>query len=103
MAAAGQGSGPGAVPAATRLQAYAWCREFLAGSWKLIGPEEFGIGPVRYEAEPGNATGRGAAGFPGASPRIPFPPPRSPSPSSSPALKRCSFCPPVARFPRGMP
>ncbi|NXV36696.1 CHKB kinase, partial [Rissa tridactyla] len=30
----------------TRLQAYAWCREFLAGSWKLIGPEEFGIGPV---------------------------------------------------------
>ncbi|NXD88551.1 CHKB kinase, partial [Halcyon senegalensis] len=30
----------------TRRQAYAWCREFLAGSWKLIGPEEFGIGPV---------------------------------------------------------
>uniref|UniRef100_A0A8B9NY76 ethanolamine kinase n=1 Tax=Accipiter nisus TaxID=211598 RepID=A0A8B9NY76_9AVES len=28
------------------MQAYAWCREFLAGSWKLIGPEEFGIGPV---------------------------------------------------------
>ncbi|NXA42914.1 CHKB kinase, partial [Eudromia elegans] len=23
-----------------------WCREFLAGSWKLIGPDEFGIGPV---------------------------------------------------------
>ncbi|XP_042648559.1 choline/ethanolamine kinase isoform X2 [Tyto alba] len=45
-AAAGGGSGAGAVPAATRLQAYAWCREFLAGSWKLIGPEEFGIGPV---------------------------------------------------------
>ncbi|XP_074759720.1 choline/ethanolamine kinase isoform X2 [Athene noctua] len=54
MAAAGAGSGAeaaagagaGAVPAATRLQAYAWCREFLAGSWKLIGPEEFCIGPV---------------------------------------------------------
>ncbi|XP_071590424.1 LOW QUALITY PROTEIN: choline/ethanolamine kinase [Heliangelus exortis] len=49
MAAApgkGSGDGPGAVPAATRLQAYAWCREFLAGSWKLIGPEEFAIGPV---------------------------------------------------------
>ncbi|XP_065489360.1 choline/ethanolamine kinase [Caloenas nicobarica] len=47
-AAAGEGSGAGAgdVPAATRLQAYAWCREFLAGSWKLIGPEEFGIGLV---------------------------------------------------------
>ncbi|NXA12812.1 CHKA kinase, partial [Sapayoa aenigma] len=30
----------------TRLQAYAWCREFLSGSWKLIGPEEFGIEPV---------------------------------------------------------
>ncbi|XP_021240438.1 choline/ethanolamine kinase, partial [Numida meleagris] len=36
----------GAVPAATRMQAYAWCREFLAGSWKLIGPDEFAIGPV---------------------------------------------------------
>uniref|UniRef100_A0A8C8A7B6 ethanolamine kinase n=1 Tax=Otus sunia TaxID=257818 RepID=A0A8C8A7B6_9STRI len=50
MAAAGSGAVPvpvpGAVPAATRLQAYAWCREFLAGSWKLIGPEEFGIEPV---------------------------------------------------------
>ncbi|XP_030312699.1 choline/ethanolamine kinase isoform X1 [Calypte anna] len=49
MAAApgkGSGDGIGAVPAATRLQAYAWCREFLAGSWKLIGPEEFAIGPV---------------------------------------------------------
>ncbi|NXW89468.1 CHKB kinase, partial [Alopecoenas beccarii] len=49
-AAAGEGSGAGDgdgdVPAATRLQAYAWCREFLAGSWKLIGPEEFGIGLV---------------------------------------------------------
>ncbi|KAM4783143.1 choline/ethanolamine kinase isoform 3-T3 [Cyanocitta cristata] len=42
----GSGSGDGDVPAATRLQAYAWCREFLAGSWKLIGPEEFGIWPV---------------------------------------------------------
>ncbi|NWU86573.1 CHKB kinase, partial [Onychorhynchus coronatus] len=30
----------------TRLQAYAWCREFLAGSWKLIKAEEFGIEPV---------------------------------------------------------
>ncbi|NWZ30306.1 CHKA kinase, partial [Asarcornis scutulata] len=30
----------------TRLRAYAWCREFLAGSWKLIGPDEFVIGPV---------------------------------------------------------
>ncbi|XP_064512929.1 choline/ethanolamine kinase isoform X2 [Pseudopipra pipra] len=36
----------GAVPDATRLQAYAWCREFLAGSWKLIKAEEFGIEPV---------------------------------------------------------
>ncbi|KAI6079941.1 Choline/ethanolamine kinase [Aix galericulata] len=42
----GPGSGAGAVPAATRLRAYAWCREFLAGSWKLIGPDEFVIGPV---------------------------------------------------------
>uniref|UniRef100_A0A8B9T7C1 ethanolamine kinase n=1 Tax=Anas platyrhynchos TaxID=8839 RepID=A0A8B9T7C1_ANAPL len=42
----GTGSGAGAVPAATRLRAYAWCREFLAGSWKLIGPDEFVIGPV---------------------------------------------------------
>ncbi|KAK2517207.1 Chkb [Columba guinea] len=42
----GDGDGDGDVPAATRLQAYAWCREFLAGSWKLIGPEEFGIGLV---------------------------------------------------------
>ncbi|XP_027765313.1 choline/ethanolamine kinase-like [Empidonax traillii] len=42
-----------AVPDATRLQAYAWCREFLAGSWKLIKAEEFGIEPVRYKAEPG--------------------------------------------------
>lgn len=59
MAAAGLGGGAGAggdgvVPAATRLQAYAWCREFLAGSWKLIGPEEFGIEPVRYEPQPGD-------------------------------------------------
>ncbi|XP_058684161.1 choline/ethanolamine kinase-like isoform X2 [Poecile atricapillus] len=50
MAAAegGRGSGGGDddVPSATRLQAYAWCREFLSGSWKLIGPEEFGIWPV---------------------------------------------------------
>ncbi|NWR39325.1 CHKB kinase, partial [Tachuris rubrigastra] len=30
----------------TRLRAYAWCREFLAGSWKLIKAEEFGIEPV---------------------------------------------------------
>ncbi|XP_077035443.1 choline/ethanolamine kinase isoform X3 [Agelaius phoeniceus] len=47
-AAGGQGSGSedGDVPAATRLQAYAWCREFLAGSWKLIGPDEFGIWPI---------------------------------------------------------
>ncbi|XP_054029759.1 choline/ethanolamine kinase [Dryobates pubescens] len=46
--AAGCGSGavPAAVPAATRLQAYAWCREFLSGSWKLIGPDEFVIGPI---------------------------------------------------------
>ncbi|XP_064905529.1 choline/ethanolamine kinase [Columba livia] len=42
----GDGDGDVDVPAATRLQAYAWCREFLAGSWKLIGPEEFGIGLV---------------------------------------------------------
>ncbi|KAM4671071.1 choline/ethanolamine kinase isoform 4-T4 [Amazona ochrocephala] len=35
-----------AVPAATRLRAFAWCREFLAGSWKLIAPDEFGIEPV---------------------------------------------------------
>ncbi|XP_061324527.1 choline/ethanolamine kinase [Pezoporus flaviventris] len=34
------------VPAATRLRAFAWCREFLAGSWKLIAPDEFGIEPV---------------------------------------------------------
>ncbi|XP_066176373.1 choline/ethanolamine kinase [Sylvia atricapilla] len=50
MAAAAGGRGSGSeeddVPAATRLQAYAWCREFLAGSWKLISPEEFGIWPV---------------------------------------------------------
>ncbi|CAN8210446.1 unnamed protein product [Coccothraustes coccothraustes] len=47
-AAGGRGSGSedGDVPAATRLQAYAWCREFLAGSWKLIGPDEFGIWPI---------------------------------------------------------
>ncbi|XP_069739022.1 choline/ethanolamine kinase-like [Phaenicophaeus curvirostris] len=47
---AGAGPGPvaeaGAVPAATRLQAYAWCSEFLAGSWKLIGPDDFGIALV---------------------------------------------------------
>lgn len=42
------GAGSGSVPAATRLQAYAWCREFLAGSWKLIGPDDFAIAPVRY-------------------------------------------------------
>ncbi|XP_032914100.1 choline/ethanolamine kinase [Catharus ustulatus] len=42
----GGGSEDGDVPAATRLQAYAWCREFLAGSWKLISPEEFGIWPI---------------------------------------------------------
>ncbi|XP_044882930.1 choline/ethanolamine kinase isoform X1 [Mauremys mutica] len=35
-----------AVPARTRLRAFLWCREFLAGSWKLIAPEEFGISPV---------------------------------------------------------
>ncbi|XP_054150065.1 choline/ethanolamine kinase isoform X2 [Melozone crissalis] len=47
-AAGGQGccSEDGDVPAATRLQAYAWCREFLSGSWKLIGPDEFGIWPI---------------------------------------------------------
>uniref|UniRef100_UPI000B4D7494 choline/ethanolamine kinase-like n=1 Tax=Lonchura striata TaxID=40157 RepID=UPI000B4D7494 len=43
---AGGGGADGDVPAATRLQAYAWCREFLAGSWKLIGPDEFGISLV---------------------------------------------------------
>ncbi|XP_032775723.1 choline/ethanolamine kinase [Strigops habroptila] len=37
---------PVPVPAATRLRAFAWCREFLAGSWKLIAPDEFGIEPV---------------------------------------------------------
>ncbi|XP_014117620.1 PREDICTED: choline/ethanolamine kinase [Pseudopodoces humilis] len=42
----GSGGGDGDVPSDTRLQAYAWCREFLAGSWKLIGPEEFDILPV---------------------------------------------------------
>ncbi|XP_031464323.1 choline/ethanolamine kinase-like, partial [Phasianus colchicus] len=46
VAVAEAGAGTGAVPAATRLQAYAWCREFLAGSWKLIGPDEFAIAPV---------------------------------------------------------
>ncbi|KAM7023142.1 choline/ethanolamine kinase isoform 2-T2 [Passerculus sandwichensis] len=50
MAAAAGGQGccneDGDVPAATRLQAYAWCREFLSGSWKLIGPDEFGIWPI---------------------------------------------------------
>uniref|UniRef100_A0A8C8SHX2 Ethanolamine kinase n=1 Tax=Pelusios castaneus TaxID=367368 RepID=A0A8C8SHX2_9SAUR len=35
-----------AVPGPTRLRAFLWCREFLAGSWKLIGPDEFGISPV---------------------------------------------------------
>uniref|UniRef100_A0A8C3H8J6 Ethanolamine kinase n=1 Tax=Chrysemys picta bellii TaxID=8478 RepID=A0A8C3H8J6_CHRPI len=35
-----------AVPDRTRLRAFLWCREFLAGSWKLIAPEEFGISPV---------------------------------------------------------
>ncbi|XP_039560514.1 choline/ethanolamine kinase [Passer montanus] len=42
----GSGSADGDVPAATRQQAYAWCREFLAGSWKLISPDEFGIWPI---------------------------------------------------------
>ena len=60
------GAGSGAVPAATRLQAYAWCREFLAGSWKLIGPDDFAIAPVRYG---------GRRGVP------PRPPPSRPVPS----------------------
>ncbi|XP_063164931.1 choline/ethanolamine kinase isoform X1 [Candoia aspera] len=36
-----------AVPAPTRLRAFLWCREFLAGAWRrLAGPEELGIVPV---------------------------------------------------------
>ncbi|XP_067401441.1 choline/ethanolamine kinase isoform X2 [Emydura macquarii macquarii] len=42
----GPGSPRSAVPGPTRLRAFLWCREFLAGSWKRVGPEEFGISPV---------------------------------------------------------
>ncbi|XP_043356263.1 choline/ethanolamine kinase isoform X2 [Dermochelys coriacea] len=49
----GECAGPGsprgaAVPGLTRLRAFLWCREFLAGAWKRIELEEFGISPVRY-------------------------------------------------------
>lgn len=37
-----------AVPAPTRLRAFLWCREFLAGAWRrLAAPEQLGIVPVR--------------------------------------------------------
>ncbi|XP_037745435.1 choline/ethanolamine kinase isoform X1 [Chelonia mydas] len=47
----GECAGPGsprgpAVPGHTRLRAFLWCREFLAGAWKLLEPEELGISPV---------------------------------------------------------
>ncbi|XP_026549191.1 choline/ethanolamine kinase-like, partial [Notechis scutatus] len=36
-----------AVPAPTRLRAFLWCREFLAGAWRrLAAPEQLGIVPV---------------------------------------------------------
>ncbi|XP_032077657.1 choline/ethanolamine kinase [Thamnophis elegans] len=39
--------GSPAVPAATRLRAFLWCREFLAGAWRrLAAPEQLGIVPV---------------------------------------------------------
>ncbi|NXK42687.1 CHKB kinase, partial [Piprites chloris] len=48
----------------TRLQAYAWCREFLAGSWKLIKAEEFVIEPIRYKAGSGRWAQSGIGGTP---------------------------------------
>ncbi|XP_062990530.1 choline/ethanolamine kinase [Elgaria multicarinata webbii] len=39
--------GSPAVPGPTRLRAFLWCREFLAGAWRrLAGPGELGIAPV---------------------------------------------------------
>ncbi|KAM3832727.1 choline/ethanolamine kinase isoform 2-T2 [Vipera latastei] len=36
-----------AVPAPTRLRAFLWCREFLAGAWRrLAAPEQLGMVPV---------------------------------------------------------
>ncbi|XP_074840355.1 choline/ethanolamine kinase isoform X2 [Carettochelys insculpta] len=43
---AGPVSPRGSVPGHTRLRALEWCREFLAGSWRLVGPGELGISPV---------------------------------------------------------
>lgn len=40
--------GSPAVPGPTRLRAFLWCREFLAGAWRhLARPEDLGIAPVR--------------------------------------------------------
>lgn len=37
-----------AVPGPTRLRAFLWCREFLAGAWRhLAVPEELSIVPIR--------------------------------------------------------
>ncbi|XP_033018766.1 choline/ethanolamine kinase [Lacerta agilis] len=39
--------GSPAVPGPTRLRAFLWCREFLAGAWRcLAAPEDLGIVPV---------------------------------------------------------
>lgn len=32
----------------TRLRAFAWCRDFLSGSWKTIQEDEFQISIIRY-------------------------------------------------------
>lgn len=32
----------------TRVRAFAWCRDFLSGSWKTIREDEFQISIVRY-------------------------------------------------------
>lgn len=112
----GDGDGDGDVPAATRLQAYAWCREFLAGSWKLIGPEEFGIGLVRYELIAEDAAGGGDRAPPrqchrlggrGAipvSPAVSLPPrwPSAPPGSLVACSSLCPSCvPAVSLFPTG--
>ncbi|XP_048355828.1 choline/ethanolamine kinase [Sphaerodactylus townsendi] len=39
--------GAPAVPGPTRLRAFLWCREFLAGAWRrLSAPEQLGLTPV---------------------------------------------------------
>ncbi|XP_054845237.1 choline/ethanolamine kinase isoform X2 [Eublepharis macularius] len=43
----GSPRGAPAVPAPTRLRAFLWCREFLAGAWRrLAAPEQLGVAPV---------------------------------------------------------